>query len=301
MFKFFKNVSQKIKNAGHKVFSFAFPDVVDEASLKSVEDAFYSADFGTEVTNEIIEEIKRALRQNRSLRRENVIDIASLVLKKCLAGAEAELNIRQGELQVICLVGTNGCGKTTTAAKLAYFYKDLGKSVIFGACDTFRAAANEQLNSWGERLSIDVVSSQHGGDPAAVAFDAHKAAVARQKDVLILDTAGRLHVKSNLMAELQKILRTLKKHNPNLPINTWLVVDGTIGANSIKSAEIFHDEIGLTGCIITKLDNTSIGGTLVGIYRKLSLPIYFVGTGEDPNLLEKFSVEKYVSRIFAEP
>lgn len=299
MFKFFKKFSGGIKGAARRLLRPLIPPSVDENSIKTVEDVFLSSDFGVEVTREIVEEIKTALKNNRELRRESIVSIASEILKKALAGSEATLDIAKRGLQVICLVGSNGSGKTTTAAKLAHLYKNLGQKVLLGSCDTFRAAANEQLNTWGTKLSIDVIGSQHGADPAAVAFDAHRAAVARGKDILILDTAGRLHVKANLIAELGKIFRVLGKADPNLIPNIWLVVDSTIGTNAIESAKIFHGEIGLSGMVMAKLDGTSSGGTLVGIYRKLHIPIYFIGTGETPESLEKFSVEKYVNGLFS--
>jgi fused signal recognition particle receptor len=297
--KFFKNVSNKIKKSTSGVFRFIIPNSIDGDSLKEIEDIFYSADFGVEVTAEIIGETKSALKQNKKLGKESVVAIASAVLKKNLAGSEASLEVGKDRLHVIFLVGANGSGKTTTAAKLAYFYKNLSLDVIFGSCDTFRAAANEQLNSWGQNLKIDVVSSRHGADPAAVAFDAHRAAIAREKNVLILDTAGRLHVKSNLMAELQKILRVLKKSDEHLNPNIWLVIDGSIGVNSIESAKIFHEKIGLSGLIVTKLDGTSAGGALVGVYKTLHIPIYFIGVGESVESLIAFSIEKYVDSLFA--
>ncbi|MDR1232989.1 MAG: signal recognition particle-docking protein FtsY [Puniceicoccales bacterium] len=298
MFKFLKNFSRSAKDTAKKFFHLVIPYTVDKESIKNIENVLYDADFGTEVTPEIIDEIKSALKHDRELRRENIIHIVSMVLKKTLEGAEASLNVDGQKPQVICLVGANGVGKTTTAAKLAYFYKTAAREVMLGSCDTFRAAANEQLNSWGSKLSIDVISSQHGADPAAVAFDAYKAAVARGKDILILDTAGRLHVKSNLMAELQKIFRVLKKSNADLDPNVWLVLDSAIGSNTIESAKTFHAEIGLTGLIMTKLDGTSSGGPLVGAYKKLHIPIYFVGTGETPESLEQFSIENYIHRLF---
>ncbi|MDR2603395.1 MAG: signal recognition particle-docking protein FtsY [Puniceicoccales bacterium] len=298
MFKFLKKFSRSAKDTAKKFFHLIIPHAIDRESIKNIENVLYDADFGTEVTPEIIDEIKSALKHDRELRRENIIHIVSMVLKRNLEGSEASLNIGEQRPQVICLVGANGVGKTTTAAKLAHFYKTAGKEVMLGSCDTFRAAANEQLNSWGSKLSVEVISSQHGADPAAVAFDAYKAALARGKDILILDTAGRLHVKSNLMAELQKIFRVLKKSNSNLVPNVWLVIDSAIGSNTIESAKAFHAEIGLTGLIMTKLDGTSVGGTLVGAYKKLHIPIYFIGTGETPDSLEQFSIENYIHRLF---
>ncbi|MDR2738078.1 MAG: signal recognition particle-docking protein FtsY [Puniceicoccales bacterium] len=288
-----------VKKSAGGLLRLAIPYSVDGDSLKNIENALYSADFGVDVTGEIIGEIKSALKQNKELRREKIIDVASRILKRNLSGAEAALTLDGEGLRIIFLVGVNGSGKTTTAAKLAHFYENLGKKVLLGSCDTFRAAANEQLNLWGKKLSIDVVSSHHGADPAAVAFDAHRAAIARGKDILILDTAGRLHVKSNLMAELQKMLRVLRKSDGHAKISVWLVMDGTIGTNSIESAKVFHEGVGLTGLVVTKLDGTSAGGALVGVYGSLRIPIYFVGIGESMESLSAFSVERYVDGLLA--
>jgi fused signal recognition particle receptor len=298
MLNFFKKISSGVRSSAGKFFSLLLPPTVDENSIKEVENILLGADFGVEISAEIIGAIRGALKDKRELRREKIASVASDVLRKFLTGSERDFDCPPGQLQVICLVGSNGTGKTTTAAKLAYFHKKSGKKVILGSCDTFRAAANEQLSTWGQRLALEVVPSQRGGDPAAVAFDAYKAAVARKMDLLILDTAGRLHVKSNLMAELQKIFRVLGKADAMLVPNIWLVVDGTIGANTIESARTFHREIGLTGLIISKMDGTSFGGALVGTYRDLKVPIYFLGNGETPESLEKFSIEKYISRLF---
>jgi fused signal recognition particle receptor len=215
-----------------------------------------------------------------------------------LEGAEGKVDVGHHKPEVICLVGVNGSGKTTTSAKLAHLYQSNGYSMLLGACDTFRAAANEQIKHWANRLNIDIVSSQHGADSAAVAFDALEAAKSRSRDIVILDTAGRLHTKSNLMKELEKMLRVIQKQEPTAPHHSWLVVDGSLGSNSIEQARVFHKSFPLTGLIITKLDGTSRGGALVGIYRELKLPIYFVGLGEQPDDLQPFSAVNYSNAIF---
>jgi fused signal recognition particle receptor len=170
--------------------------------------------------------------------------------------------------------------------------------VTLAACDTFRAAAVEQLKTWATRLELDIVASHTGADAAAVAFDAWQAAKARRRDYLIVDTAGRLHTKSNLMEELAKIRRVLKKHDATAPQQSWLVVDGSLGSNSIEQAKVFHKEFGVTGLVVTKLDGTSRGGALVGIWRQLRIPIYFLGLGEQPEDLQPFSVENYAKAVF---
>ena len=271
---------------------------IDAASLGELEEALYTADFGVETTTEILEEIKTAYRQDAELKGQQAAAIGAAVLRRVLAGAEGKLELAAARPTVICMIGVNGSGKTTTTAKLAHKFKNDGQSVIVAACDTFRAAAVEQLKSWTDRLGIEIVASHTGADSAAVAFDAWQAAKARDKDWLIVDTAGRLHTKGNLMEELAKIRRVLQKNDPTAPQHRWLVVDGSLGANSIEQAKVFHQSFGLAGLIVTKLDGTSRGGALVGIYRQLRIPIYFIGLGEQPDDLQPFSIENYAKAVF---
>jgi fused signal recognition particle receptor len=271
---------------------------IDPASLGDLEEALYTADFGVETATEILEEIKAAYRRDPGLQGRQAAEIGAAVLKRVLAGAEGRLEAGAARPTVICLIGVNGSGKTTTTAKLAHKFKADGQPVLIAACDTFRAAAVEQLKSWATRLDLDLVASHTGADAAAVAFDAWQAARARDKQWLIVDTAGRLHTKSNLMEELAKIRRVLQKNDPAAPQHRWLVVDGSLGANSIEQARVFHQSFGLTGLVVTKLDGTSRGGAVVGIYRQLKIPIYFIGLGEQPEDLQPFSSENYAEAIF---
>jgi fused signal recognition particle receptor len=271
---------------------------IDAASLDELEEALYTADFGVETTTEILQEIKAVYRQDAGLKGQQAAVIGATVLRRVLTGAEGKLEPPADKPTVICMIGVNGSGKTTTTAKLAHKLKGDGQSVIIAACDTFRAAAVEQLRSWAERLQIELIASHSGADAAAVAFDAWQAAKARGKDWLIVDTAGRLHTKGNLMEELAKIRRVLQKNDPAAPQHRWLVVDGSLGANSIEQAKVFHQSFGLTGLVVTKLDGTSRGGALVGIYRQLKLPIYFIGLGEQPDDLQPFSTENYARAVF---
>jgi fused signal recognition particle receptor len=271
---------------------------IDAGTIDELEEALYMADFGVETTEEILGAIREAYRDNKELRGQEAARIGTHVLEGVLAGSEGRLKPGAHKPEVIALIGVNGSGKTTTAAKLAHLFKEDGLKPIVGACDTFRAAANEQIRTWCERLDVELVSSQHGADSAAVAYDAYAAAKSRGADVLLLDTAGRLHNKTNLMKELQKIRRVLQKHDEAAPHHSWLVVDGSIGSNSIEQARVFHEAFGLTGIIVTKLDGTSRGGALVGIYRELKLPIYFVGLGEQPEDLQPFSVHHYTHALF---
>jgi len=289
---------------------------IDAASLAELEEALYTADFGVETTEEILGEIKAAYRQDPALQGQQAAEIGATVLRKVLAGSEGTLeggarppdapateNASGGRVPplnptVIVLIGVNGSGKTTTTAKLAHKLKADGQGVLVAACDTFRAAAVEQLRSWATRLDLEIVASHSGADAAAVAFDAWQAAKARHRDWLIVDTAGRLHTKGNLMEELAKIRRVLQKNDPAAPQHRWLVVDGSLGSNSIEQARVFHQSFGLTGLIVTKLDGTSRGGALVGIYRQLKIPIYFIGLGEQPDDLQPFSIENYARAVF---
>ena len=285
---------------------------IDVASLEELEEALYTADFGVETTTEILAEIKAAYRQDPTLQGRQAAEIGAAVLQRVLAGAEGRLDPAAGVAdsapgtatpatpnpRVIAMIGVNGSGKTTTTAKLAHKFKAEGQGVIVAACDTFRAAAVEQLKSWATRLDLDIVASHTGADAAAVAFDAWQAAKSRGKDWLIVDTAGRLHTKGNLMEELAKIRRVLQKNDPSAPQHRWLVVDGSLGANSIEQARVFHQSFNLTGLVVTKLDGTSRGGAIVGIYRQLKIPIYFIGLGEQPEDLQPFSAENYAKAVF---
>jgi fused signal recognition particle receptor len=275
---------------------------IDAASLAELEEALYTADFGVATTEEILAEIKTAYRQDPALQGQQAAAIGAAVLRRVLAGSEGVFAPAgpdpSGLPTVVVLIGVNGSGKTTTTAKLAYRLKEDGRSVVVAACDTFRAAAVEQLKSWATRLDLEIVASHTGADAAAVAFDAWQAAKARGREWLIVDTAGRLHTKANLMEELAKIRRVLQKHDPTAPQHRWLVVDGSLGGNSIEQARVFHQSFGLTGLIVTKLDGTSRGGAVVGIYRELKIPIYFIGLGEQPDDLQPFSIENYARAVF---
>lgn len=306
-FPMFGSLLQKFKDGFRKTAKLfgslggIFSKKLDAASIDELEEALYGADFGVETTQEILDEIRKAYAADKDLHGRAAAEIGRRVLSRVLAGAQAEFSPDPEHVpEVIALVGVNGAGKTTTAAKLAHLFETNGDPVILGACDTFRAAANEQIAAWAERLKLDLVPGRHGADAAAVAFDAVQAARSRGKRIAILDTAGRLHTKAHLMEELKKISRVVSKLDPAAPHHRWLVVDGTLGSNSIEQAKIFNEAFGLTGLIVTKLDGTSRGGALVGIWRELRIPIYFVGLGEKPEDLQPFSVENYVSAVFGE-
>jgi fused signal recognition particle receptor len=246
----------------------------------------------------VLAEIKAASRKDKALEGRQAAEIGAEVLRRILAGSEGTPVKAAEKPTVVVLIGVNGSGKTTTAAKLAYRLKQEGDSVLVAACDTFRAAAIDQLKSWAQRLDLELVSTKPGADAAAVAFDAVQAAKSRGRDWVIIDTAGRLHTKDNLMVELAKIRRVVAKIDPAAPHHSWLVVDGSLGSNSIEQARAFHKSFGLTGLIVTKLDGTSKGGAIVGIWRELKLPIVFVGLGEEPDDLQAFSAANYAAAVF---
>lgn len=306
LFKKFKDgLSKTVAAIAAKTHGLFGGRKIDAASLDELEEALYTADFGVETTTEILDEIKKAYGKDKELQGREAAEIGAAVLKRVLAGSEGTLDSDQlpaagadKKPVVIAMIGVNGSGKTTTAAKLAWKLKQEGKSVTLAACDTFRAAAVEQLKTWAQRLELDIVASHTGADAAAVAFDGWQAAKARGRDYLIIDTAGRLHTKSNLMEELAKIRRVLQKHDPEAPQHRWLVVDGSLGSNSIDQAKVFHQHFGLTGLVVTKLDGTSRGGALVGVYRQLKVPIYFLGLGEQAEDLQPFGVENYAKAVF---
>lgn len=299
LFKKFKDgFSKTVSAIAAKTHGLFGAKKIDAASLEELEEALYTADFGVETTEEILGEIRAAYRNDKTLHGQQAAAIGAAVLKRVLAGSEGELTPAATAPTVIAMIGVNGSGKTTTSAKLAWRLKQDGKTVTLAACDTFRAAAVEQLKTWATRLELEIIASHTGADSASVAFDAWQAAKSRGRDYLIVDTAGRLHTKSNLMEELAKIRRVLQKNDATAPQHRWLVVDGSIGSNSIEQAKVFHQSFGLTGLVVTKLDGTSRGGALVGIWRQLKIPIYFLGLGEQAEDLQPFSVNNYVRAVF---
>ncbi|MFO1077853.1 MAG: signal recognition particle-docking protein FtsY [Planctomycetota bacterium] len=273
---------------------------LDDAFLDELEEVLYQGDLGP-VGTRVVDELKAAYK------RREVKDIAEVPqflrqrLCAMLAGAEAPLARAAKRPTVILVVGVNGSGKTTSIAKLAYHLKHKGHSVLLGAGDTFRAAAVEQLSMWADRLQIPIVRQATGADPAAVAFDAAAAAVARQVDYLVLDTAGRLHTQKNLMTELEKIVRVVRKQIPDAPHETLLVIDGTTGQNAIRQASEFARSAPVSGLILAKMDGTAKGGALFGIRDVLPVPVKFLGVGEGLEDLEPFRVDGYVDAILASP
>jgi fused signal recognition particle receptor len=269
---------------------------VDKDFLKELEKRLYLADVGGDATGVIVERVRQAF-----LDKEVTGDVEAFVkqqLKEQLLADEAGLHFNAAGPTVVMVSGVNGAGKTTSIAKLAKRLKDDGKKVMVAACDTFRAAAVEQLTIWSQRLGCDIVKGQQGSDPAAVAHDAAEKATARGFDVLIVDTAGRLHTQAHLMRELEKISRILKKKIDGAPHEALLVLDATTGQNAITQAEQFKKTIQCTGIILAKLDGTAKGGAIFGIKQKLGLPVKFVGVGEKIDDLEPFDPVSYVQALF---
>ena len=280
---------------------------IDPSILRVLENALLSADLGVKPTREILDAVREKMDRHalsdagqlKSEIKSNIVRILKAPAKPDVATvAGAAVSPNGGGTRVIFIVGVNGAGKTTSIGKLANRLRQEGRSVILCAADTFRAAAIEQLEIWAQRNGVEVIKQKPGADPAAVVYDAVAAAKARLADVVIVDTAGRLHTKSNLMAELEKMKRTASKVIPGAPHDVLLVLDATTGQNGLAQAREFTSTVGVTGIILTKLDGTAKGGIVVAISRELGLPIRFVGTGEQINDMVPFDAETYANSLF---
>lgn len=274
---------------------------IDADLLDEVETQLLSADVGLEATDQIIANLKQKLDRKQLADSEAFMRGLREELQSILSPSDAPLVINTAVKPfVILMVGVNGVGKTTTIGKLAKRLQGEGHSVMLAAGDTFRAAAVEQLQVWGERNAVPVIAQASGADSASVIFDAYQAAKARQIDVLIADTAGRLHTKDNLMNELEKIVRVLKKQDPRLPDEILLVLDATTGQNALNQAESFHATTPLTGLALTKLDGTAKGGVVFALAKRLGLPIRFIGVGEQVDDLRPFNAAEFIDALFSE-
>ncbi len=289
-----ESLSERIEEA------VSFSKEIDRHTLDELEATLISADLGSTTTQEVLGK----LRQKADRKQIKDVDELKRLLKEELLTILNAANTRpvekvDGTPEVILVVGVNGTGKTTTIGKLAQVFRSQGKTVLMCAADTFRAAAIEQLEIWGERTGTEVIRTKAGGDPAAVLYDALQAATARHTDFVIVDTAGRLHNKSNLMAELEKMRRTAQRIIPGAPHETLLVMDATTGQNGLQQARQFTDSAGVTGIVLTKLDGTAKGGVVVAICRELGLPVRYVGVGEKAGDLLPFNPKDFVDSLFA--
>ncbi len=271
---------------------------IDEELLDQLTDTLLAGDMGPKTVTGLMDEVRAAWKAGRIREAQEIVPF----LKQRIAGAWSDkdraLRLAPQPPTVIFVVGINGSGKTTSVAKLAWYLRQQGRKVLLGACDTFRAAAVEQLVIWAHRADVDIVYQATGSDPAAVAYDACDAAIARKVDVLLIDTAGRLHTQDHLMRELSKIQRVVQKRLPDAPHEVLLVLDATIGQNAINQAKIFSQAVNVTGLFLAKLDGSAKGGIVVGIRDQLDIPVKFVGLGETMDAIEPFDPQRFVEALF---
>jgi fused signal recognition particle receptor len=279
-----------------KVGSLVLGDKIDEAFLDELEEALIASDVGVETASFVLKDLKERFKRNELSSPAQVKERLKQILLEILSTRSSSFSLTASP-SIVLVVGVNGTGKTTTIGKLAYRLQAEGKKVMLAAGDTFRAAASEQLSIWGERSGIPVIKHREGADPGAVAFDAVIAAKARSMDVLIVDTAGRLHTKSNLMEELKKVKRLLARELPGAPHETLLVLDGNTGQNALVQSKMFHEAVGVSGIVLTKLDGTSKGGIVFAIYKELAIPVKFVGIGEAIEDLRAFDPKEFVDAL----
>jgi len=272
---------------------------VDDAMLEELEETLIAADLGAAAAGAFVKRVRDEIKRGRVVTTQDVRASLHRFLEDSLAGAAAPL-VLDAHPTVILMLGVNGAGKTTSTAKMAASLKADGKRVLMAAADTFRAAAIEQLQEWGRRIDVDVIHQVAGADPAAVVFDAVKAAASRDVDVLLVDTAGRLHTKSNLMDELGKLKRVLGRQMPGAPHESLMVLEAPTGQNGLQQARMFHDAVGLSGLVLTKLDGTAKGGIAIRIHQELGVPIKLVGVGEQIDDLQAFDPKTFVDALLGE-
>ena len=291
-------VSRTRDSLGERIESvIALTREVDESALEDLEMSLIASDLGVTTTAEIIDALRERAKRKQIRDGAELRDLLKEQIKNILDEQQKPVRIVVTPPEVIMMVGVNGTGKTTTTGKLAAYYRAQGKSVLMCAADTFRAAAIEQLEIWGQRSGVEIIKTRQGGDPSAALFDALHAAKARSNDVLIVDTAGRLHTKNSLMAELDKMRRTTQRIIPDAPHEVLLVMDATTGQNGLQQARLFTESAGVTGIVLTKLDGTAKGGIAVAIARELNLPVRFVGVGEKIEDLLPFDSSAFVDSL----
>ncbi len=271
---------------------------IDEDLYDELEETLIQADVGVETSLHLVEHLRKAVARERISDPEQLPGLLKDRIREIMGQETAPLNLQSGGLTVMMVVGVNGVGKTTTIGKLAQQLKEEGRRVLLAAGDTFRAAAIDQLEVWGQRTGVDVIRHQEGADPAAVAFDAIAAARSRGADVVIVDTAGRLHTKSNLMEELKKVRRVIDREVPGAPHETLLVLDATTGQNAVQQAKAFSSAVDVSGIVLTKLDSTAKGGVVIAIARELNIPVKIIGIGEKAEDLRPFNPGEFVDALF---
>lgn len=271
---------------------------LDEAALEQIEEAMIGADVGVETTMRILDRLRRSYKEGRLRTSEEAFDFLKTELKQSLRREDGDLRWAASGPTVLMMVGVNGTGKTTSIGKLAAYYKAQGRTILLAAADTFRAAAVDQLGIWAQRVQVDVVKHQPGGDPGAVCYDALEAAIARGIDLLIIDTAGRLQTRTNLMRELGKLERVVRKRLPGGPHEVLLVLDATTGQNALSQAKLFKEAVNLSGIFLSKLDGTAKGGIVVALHEQLGLPVKFIGVGEQPEDIAPFDPDSFVDALF---
>lgn len=271
---------------------------IDDDFYEELEEMLVMGDVGVNTTNLLIEKLKESVKKNHVKDPQACRELLIEAIKEIMVLPEDAYSFLQ-EKTVIMVVGVNGVGKTTTVGKLAGRMKESGKKVLVAAADTFRAAANEQLTRWAERAEVDIVSSREGTDPASVVYDAVTATKARNTDILLCDTAGRLHNKKNLMDELAKMNRVVDREYPDAKRETWVVLDATTGQNALNQAREFNEAANLNGIVLTKMDGTAKGGIAIAICNELNIPVKYIGVGEGIDDLQKFNVDEFVEALFS--
>ena len=294
------SLSKTRDNIFGKISSLVLNRKIDDALLEEFEETLIAADVGVKATMGLLENVKSKAKKQNLTRAEDLIPILKVEIVTLLSLENLDLPRKTSETpEVWFIIGVNGAGKTTTIGKLSTIMSSQGKKVIIAACDTFRAAAVDQIAIWAERSNVDVVKSQEGSDPAAVAFDAATAAKARKADLLLVDTAGRLHTKTNLMEELKKIKRAINKALPDATIYSKLIIDGSTGQNAVSQVKQFSEAVGCDGIIITKLDGTAKGGVVIAIAAELQVPIEYIGIGEGIEDLQSFDAREFTEALFS--
>jgi len=297
------NISQRLTKSKEGFFSklkniFTSKSKIDDSIYEELEDLLIQSDVGLGMTTNLINDLEKKVKANKISETSEVYEILKGLMSEFLLSQDSKVHLKDNRINVILIVGVNGVGKTTTIGKLALKYKKIGKKVLLGAGDTFRAAAVEQLEEWARRADVDIVKGREGADPASVVYDTLSKAEATKADVVIIDTAGRLHNKANLMRELEKINNIIKKKIGEQEYESLLVIDGTTGQNGLNQAKEFNSVTDLTGFIVTKLDGTAKGGIVFSVSEELKKPIKFIGLGEKIEDLIEFNAKDFVEAIF---